>query len=991
MPRTPGPRSPNSCGGDASRLNVLRPRPDGGYVARIPLRFAKGPIVPRTRNLAVVVITLLLSAPIAAQALPTPAEVDPPAGIDKPLWEQDRAFYSNDVAPSVEEPAEDAQVQQPGATARAAAAQKKKAATPQTGFPPAAKQLARREALATSKDVSPRTSARKAGQAEVQRAKLLTLLVEFNPRANDDFSGFERYDENAESECVTEPAGTLLNGPLHNQLPNPATAGRRTDNNTFWVPDFTPGFYNDMIYSTRGVQQRIRPDLRGGLDIRGRTVKNYYLENSKGRYVLEGEVSPWLRLPHSEGWYSADTCAAGEASDSGHPDNPLGTGQMAIDAVKALAAANPAFPWASYDVEDQGDRDDDGDLYEPDGALDHVIVLHAGADQADDGGAQGTYAEWSSSNVVGAATAGVTIPEAGGLRVFNYTTQPEDAGIGVIAHEYGHDLGLPDLYDSVSGGDTDVGWWDLMSTGSHSGELFQTMPTHMGAWSKYVLGWVDPQVLEYGSRRATVELGQASRPPRGTEDAVRINLPAKRVTVGRPHSGELAWWSSNDQSWADVRLTRSIDVPSGTDVRFWSWNEYLIEKLWDYGFIEVSTDAGSSWEQLEVRNEAGAVVSTDEDPNGNLVAFGGLENGLTGDSGGYRHDWVNLTPYAGTTIQLRLRYATDAAFEERGWFADDFSITADGTTTWTDDVEGGLNGWTAQAGTFTDTSGNGWVQTPGTFDYEQYYLAEWRNFDGYDNGLRTPYTTDYKVGAEWRVRRTPYNAPGLLIWHRDASHSMNDVLNNLFDPPSIGAKGTVLLVDAHYEPERWTGLRAELNPSGLDNLGSRQQANDVAFGDVGRYAFSGCLPASTTNPYAIACQRFGERPAVRRFTDARPWYPGFEYRPDLDADEPLFFRDADASTVVPSKGNAIYSTRIVDRNGRAVKSLYGTDLGGGHVLGSGNPRDGRAAVEGHPGTTADLSLGVRIEFVESSRRNQRALVTVRPGPRGASSADAATR
>ena len=42
------------------------------------------------------------------------------------------------------------------------------------------------------------------------------------------------------------------------------------------------------------------------------------------------------------------------------------------------------------------------------------------------------------------------------------------------------------------------------------------------------------------------------------------------------------------------------------------------------------------------------MVSTDEDPNGNLEAyFGGLENGLTGDSGGYRHDYVDLTPYAG--------------------------------------------------------------------------------------------------------------------------------------------------------------------------------------------------------------------------------------------------------------------------------------------------------------------------------------------------------
>ena len=226
-----------------------------------------------------------------------------------------------------------------------------------------------------------------------------------------------------------------------------------------------------------------------------------------------------------------------------------------------------------------------------------MILLHAGTGQEGGGGAQGTYAEWSSSNVVGAATGGVPIEEAGGIRVFNYTTQPEDAGVGVIAHEYGHDLGLPDLYDSVGPTtDSDVGFWDIMAVGSNSGKLIQTQPTHMGAWSKYVLGWLEPEVLEYGSKRAEFVLGQAAKPPKGTDAAVRVNLPPKRVEVGAPHSGDFAWWSSNDQSWADVRLTRSIDVPAGSDVRFWSWNEYLIEELWDYGFIEVSTDGGTTWD-----------------------------------------------------------------------------------------------------------------------------------------------------------------------------------------------------------------------------------------------------------------------------------------------------------------------------------------------------------------------------------------------------------
>jgi immune inhibitor A len=478
-------------------------------------------------------------------------------------------------------------------------------------------------------------------------------------------------------------------------------------------------------------------------------------------------------------------------------------------------------------------------------------------------------------------------------------------------------------------------------------------------------------------------VGPAARGPRATTSAVKIEVPDKTATFGEAHSGELAWWTGKDQDDADVRLSRSVDVPAGGDVRFWMWNSYTIEEFWDYGFVEVSTDGGSSWSQLEVFDEAGNVVTTDEDPNGNLEAyFGGLENGLTGDSGGYRHDYVDLTPYAGSTVELRLRYATDAAFVERGWFADDFSVTADGTEVWTDDVDSGENGWTPTVDTFTDSTGAGWTRSTGTADYEQYYLVEWRNTVGFDKGLRTPYSTNFFVDGEWNVNRLPYNAPGMLVWQRDSAYSFNDVNNHQFDAPSIGSKGQVLLVDAHFDPARLSGAAAEANPSLLDNLDSRAQANDVAFGPVSRYPFKYCYPSDEADPYAVACNWFGKRNKVRTFTDAKGWYPGLEYRPDLDPDAPIFFRDIDASTVVPSADNEIYSTRIVDADGKLIPDLFGVDLGSGQVTGTGNPADGRPAVEGgDPGTDADLSLGVVIKWIRSFKHNSKAMVLIRPGHR----------
>ena len=155
---------------------------------------------------------------------------------------------------------------------------------------------------------------------------------------------------------------------------------------------------------------------------------------------------------------------------------------------------------------------------------------------------------------------------------------------------------------------------------------------------------------------------------------------------------------------------------------------------------------------------------------------------------------------------------------------------------------------------------------------------------------------------------------------------------------------------------------------------------DAAFGPIGRYPFRACT-APGDSPYDLSCNRFGPRRSQRTFTDAKTWYPGLEFRPDLDPVDPLFFRDVDASVVVPSRDQEIYSTRIVDGNGRLVPDLFGVPLGGGHVFGTGNPADGRpAALDGSdPGTAADLSLGVRVRVLSRGSGNKRVLVRVRPG------------
>lgn len=73
---------------------------------------------------------------------------------------------------------------------------------------------------------------------------------------------------------------------------------------------------------------------------------------------------------------------------------------------------------------------------------------------------------------------------------------PDDlASIGTHCHEFGHILGLPDLYS----GTWYIGAWDLMSHGGSGGDgSTPERPTHLGAWSKEELGWAVPTILTEG-------------------------------------------------------------------------------------------------------------------------------------------------------------------------------------------------------------------------------------------------------------------------------------------------------------------------------------------------------------------------------------------------------------------------------------------------------------------------------------------------------------
>lgn len=188
------------------------------------------------------------------------------------------------------------------------------------GNPRAARVLAKQEQQAMKTGKNP-SEFRYKNAKQTQVAKLLTILVEFNPNANDDFTGTmvagAVFDDDLtpnvnERACVP---GTIQNGPTHNNIPNPADLAHE-DNNSMWVPDFSSEFYNKLLYSTEGWTARVRPDLKGpdgqpGISLAGYTMHNMYTEMSKGRYTVDGEATPWVQvhtLRRGTAWTPASRC-----------------------------------------------------------------------------------------------------------------------------------------------------------------------------------------------------------------------------------------------------------------------------------------------------------------------------------------------------------------------------------------------------------------------------------------------------------------------------------------------------------------------------------------------------------------------------------------------------------------------------------------------------------------------------------------------------------
>jgi immune inhibitor A len=626
---------------------------------------------------------------------------------------------------------------------------------------------------------------------------------------------------------ISEPQGGDP-GPVHNAIPEP---DRSVDNTTIWADDFSQSYYDNLLFNKGQVP----------------SMANWYLESSSGRYTVDGYVSDWVQVDNNEATYGTDDCNLDGDTDDPQDSIVCPTVWNFVrdqanawwDATVAdLGEAGAKALVQGFDVWDRYDYNGNGNVNEPDGYIDHFQSVHAGVGEETGGGAQGADAIWSHRWYAFFGDIGSTGPgfnELGGIQIGDsgiwigdYTIEPENGGVGVFAHEFGHDLGLPDEYDTsgnTGGAENGTAWWTNWSQGSYGtidNNGLGMYPVSMDAWEKFQLGWLNYGV-GFTGKQSSFRLGPVEANTKKLQ-GVFVVLPDKHVTknVGAPYAGSNFYYSGAADS-LNTTMSRQVTLPGGT-VGISAKARWNIERGYDYAYLKVNNDYITT-------NVSNSTVKAE-----------GIEGVSPG--GGWTDVTANLSAYAGQTVTITFGYLTDGGVQgatgalPAGFALDDIDISGQA-----------LDGAESAAGwTFSSNQDSGFHVSSGSeeFQYFNAYLAEYRQYRAYDKALELG---PYNFTSATLVEHFPYQ-DGLLIWYWDTSFSDN----NVGDHPG---GGEILPIDAHPGVMHWTN-GSVARP--------RIQSYDATFGLWATDSIT------LHNPADGVAKTFPSRPAVSTFNDNNSYW-----------------------------------------------------------------------------------------------------------------------
>ncbi|MDX1282818.1 immune inhibitor A domain-containing protein [Shewanella colwelliana] len=510
-----------------------------------------------------------------------------------------------------------------------------------------------------------------------------------------------------------------------------------------YYPSYPTSHYNNLMFSPTGFTGPQGQNLMTGYQ--------YYQAESGGSFSFTGDVKGWYTASQNAAYYGVN--------DPDNDDSDKAVPELVKEAVTQALASMTSAEIASYDVEDPYDVDNDGNLDEPDGDIDHVMLFHSSIGEEAGGGVLGDDAIWSHRFFVYEGSApGYTIPGTG-KKVFGYTIQPIDAAAGVVVHEFGHDLGLPDEYDTTNKGDgSPVGSWSIMSGGSWTGAIAGTEPVGFSPYArsylqnKYKGKWLTEEVLtlsDIPSNGLDVALVEAVNNTQVNQIAVK--LPPADIAFKLPYAGSYQYYSGQG-NMISTAAAFSTELPVSTALTLTMKAHWNIELDYDYAQVMVDGVAlnGNHTKASNPTNNAKNIIT-------------GKSSEVPGAEGA--DSWVDLTfdlsGYAGSNRQISIVYFTDQAVGDYGLVIDEIKLLDGTSEIYSDGAE--LDGQMTLSGGFARIDNN----RPGA---ERRYLVQLRSHNGVDAGLASH---SYE--------------PGVLLWLED----FNVADNNSSEHPGSGLIGVV--------------------------------------------------------------------------------------------------------------------------------------------------------------------------------------------------------
>ncbi len=736
----------------------------------------------------------------------------------------------------------------------------------------------------------------------------------------------------------------------------------------------------------------------GPADPQPGTLSHYYWHQSRGRYNVTGDIFPVVALEQPLHYYGRPV-----QNSDGSWRNDERASELVMDALQAATTAEPDFPWGDYDQWDPEDFDGDSDRDEPDGYLDHFILVVAGKGQSS---CQGLYKLDEKLNTNATADTFSTLTQAEqncadriwphrfalsqnldrgpvvdgrmhvrggadigtGMWVLDYNMQSEYTEPSTFIHEFGHSLGLPDIYARATNNSTAA--WDAMSSTA------SPEPQELSAWSRTVLGWLEPCVVrpsDLGGRPTgslylktmndwTGDAGHATA--EGACDAAMVILPPKvRDIVMGPlgaEQGAQAVYSGQGNNM-NRTLARTFDlsgVPATATVAMTLDAWFVIEAEWDYFYVEMG-GAGEPFRRImptdkdAVDDKQSVMPSTKgHEGEGSFPGFTGRSGDLDGDGkvesargcdpaaertlaedrvGAGTADpceaaqWIratfDLSDYRGREVTVRFTYFTDMAAVENGALLDNVSIPA---IDFHDDFEGpDLADWQTEG--FTLSAGQHHLAVPHFYILE--YRDPYREFDtvkNYDQALSHPGFTFFPDRDGDMAAFNVNYRPGVVMWYYNGEY-----LWSQNEPSETGpGRGFLLVVDANPQefavpalPQQyyqtsdgWTHWQFDdaaqpLLRDGFVDVMCFQRRPDYYSTDVAPEDIARCAEVVIDGQPAMERLSWDGRPLMYGYTIINEFLPGPERR-------------------ARKSGGSLFDLRI--RDGQTQYRLYDRALRGMH-------------------------------------------------------------